>query len=159
MSRRRFLALGAVMAAGAALGAVSPAALAGSSIALPAVEVFKSPYCGCCAAWVTHMERAGFTVKVTPVEDVGAARARLGMPANLASCHTATVGGYVLEGHVPAREVKLLLERKSPALGLAVPGMPAGSPGMEAGPRQDAYQVLLVARDGKTAPFAAYPRK
>lgn len=158
MSRRRFLAL---VAAGAALGAIAPGALAdtGAIPALPQVEVFKSPYCGCCGAWVTHLEREGFAVKVTPVDDLAASRARLGMPAALASCHTATVGGYVLEGHVPAREVKRLLADKPGARGLAVPGMPIGSPGMEMGSRQDAYQVLLVAKDGKTAPFAAYPKR
>ncbi len=98
-------------------------------------------------------------MKVTEVADVGAARARLGMPDALASCHTATVGGYVLEGHVPAREVKKLLADKPNALGLAVPGMPLGSPGMEMGSKQAAYDVLLVSRDGKSAPFATYPAK
>jgi hypothetical protein len=105
------------------------------------------------------MEREGFTVKVTEVEDVSAERARLGMPSRVASCHTATVAGYVLEGHVPAREVKKLLVEKPAAVGLAVPGMPRGSPGMEVGGRQDAYDVLLVARNGTTTPFVSYPKK
>jgi len=125
----------------------------------PVVEVFKSPYCGCCGAWVEHMEHAGFTVKVTPVEDVNASRAQLGMPATYGSCHTAKVGGYLLEGHVPAQDVKKLLADKPAAVGLAVPGMPLGSPGMEAGGRQDAYDVLLVKEDGKASTFTQYPKR
>ena len=144
--------------AGAVSLVVAPAVLAASRPgSLPPVEVFKSPSCGCCGAWVAHLEREGFTVTVTEVADVSAARARLGMPDALASCHTATVGGYVLEGHVPAREIKKLLADKPAALGLAVPGMPLGSPGMEAGKRQAAYDVLLVSRAGKAMPFASYP--
>jgi len=97
---------------------------------LPQVEVFKSPYCGCCGAWVAHMKAAGFDVKVTQVTDTTAARKRLGLSDAFGSCHTATVAGYVLEGHVPAAEVKRLLASKPPALGLAVPGMPPSSPGI-----------------------------
>lgn len=147
-----------VALAGALSVVVAPSVFASTRLApLPPVEVFKNPSCGCCGAWVAHLEREGFTVKVTEVPDVGAARARLGMPDALASCHTATVGGYVLEGHVPAREVKKLLADKPAALGLAVPGMPLGSPGMEMGAKQAAYDVLLVGRDGKAVVFAAYP--
>src|SRR5438128_11228828 len=91
---------------------------------LPQLEVCKSPYCECCGAWVDHMKAAGFPVKVTLVDDTTAARKRLGMPDAFGSCHTATVAGYVLEGHVPAGEVKRLLAAKPVAVGLAVPGMP-----------------------------------
>ncbi len=123
------------------------------------VEVFKSPYCGCCAGWVEHMKAAGFSVKVTPVNDTSAARKRLKMPEKLGSCHTATVGGYVLEGHVPAAEVKRLLETKPKALGLAVPGMPLSSPGMDVKDHKDPYQVLLVGTGGQsTTVFANYPK-
>lgn len=90
------------------------------------------------------MKAAGFAVKVTEVDNTTAARKRLGMPDAFGSCHTATVDGYVLEGHVPAKEVKRLLVAKPAAVGLAVPGMPPGSPGMEAGTRQDPYKVFLI---------------
>ncbi|MEW6703651.1 MAG: DUF411 domain-containing protein [Pseudomonadota bacterium] len=125
---------------------------------LPPVEVFKSAYCGCCGAWVEHLKAAGFAVKVTVVDDTTAARKRLGMPDAFGSCHTATVAGYVVEGHVPAAEVKRLLALKPTALGLAVPGMPPGSPGMEVGSRQDPYHVLLIDKNGREKVFASYPK-
>ena len=125
---------------------------------LPPVEVFKSPSCGCCGAWVDHLKAAGFAVKVTPVNDTTAARKRLGMPDAYGACHTATVGRHVVEGHVPAAEIKRLLSANSPALGLAVPRMPPGSPGMEVGSRQDPYQVLLIDRGGRASVFARYPK-
>jgi hypothetical protein len=120
-----------------------------------AIEVYKSPSCGCCGDWVKHLQANGFAVTV---HDVGnaSARARLGIPARLGSCHTAQIGGYAIEGHVPAREIKRLLAERPAARGLAVPGMPIGSPGMEQGDRRDAYDVLLVRADGGTTVFAAY---
>jgi hypothetical protein len=126
--------------------------------AKPLVEVWKSPTCGCCKDWVAHLEANGFTVKV---HDVGnsEARARLGMPAKLGACHTARVEGYVLEGHVPAREVHALLKEKPDALGLAVPAMPVGSPGMdgpEYGGRKDPYDVLRVQADGTVSVYRSY---
>ena len=124
-----------------------------------AVQVFKDPNCGCCGAWVQHLEKAGFRVQVTEVNDTAAARQRLGMPARYGGCHTATVAGYVLEGHVPAAEIRQLLATRPQALGLAVPGMPVGSPGMEMGPRVDPYDVLLVDRQGGAKVFARYPKK
>src|SRR5690606_24523074 len=108
---------------------------------MPEVHVFKSPYCGCCGAWVDHLKAAGFAVKVTEVGDTTAARKRLGMPDKFGSCHTATVAGYVLEGHVPADEVKRMLAEKPKAVGLAVPGMPPSSPGMDVPGRTDPYDV------------------
>lgn len=122
------------------------------------VEVFKSPYCGCCGAWIKYMKAAGFTVKVTPVTDTSAARKRLGLPDQYASCHTATVGGYVLEGHVPAAEVRRLLATKPKALGLAVPGMPQSAPGMAVPGKNDPYQVLLVDATGHSSVYASYPK-
>ena len=123
-----------------------------------AVEVWKDPSCGCCKDWIDHMQSSGFAVKV---HDTGnnAARVRLGMPQKLGSCHTALVGGYVVEGHVPARDVKRLLKERPKALGLAAPGMPVGSPGMDGpayGGRKDPYDVLLVQADGNTTIFRAY---
>ena len=141
-----------------AAAVLSPSLPAFAATALPGVEVFKSPSCGCCGAWVEHMTAAGFSVKVTSVADTTAARKRLGMPDTYGSCHTAIVGGYVLEGHVPATEVKRLLAVKPDAVGLAVPGMPASSPGMDVPGRRDPYNVLLVAKQGGHSVFASYPK-
>lgn len=121
----------------------------------PRVEVFKSASCGCCGAWVEHMRRNGFQVIAHDVGDVPAERKKLGMPDRLGSCHSAKVGGYVIEGHVPAADIRRLLKEKPKALGLAVPSMPPGSPGME-GPRAIPYDTLLVARDGTTRVFASH---
>lgn len=117
------------------------------------VEVFKSAACGCCEEWVGHLRQNGFKVHARDVANVAAERRRLGMPERLASCHTAKVGGYLIEGHVPAADVARLLRDKPEALGLSVPGMPQGSPGM-ASPRPENYSVLLVLRDGTTRVFA-----
>ena len=125
--------------------------------AAPAVLVFKNPSCGCCGAWVEHLQAAGFSVSVREVEDTAPVRRKLGLPEKYGSCHTATVAGYVLEGHVPAADVKRLLATKPVALGLAVPGMPVGSPGMEVGDRVDPYVVLLVDRAGQSTVFSRYP--
>lgn len=145
------------------LAAVAAALLLSSgslfASALPQVEVFKSPYCGCCAAWVDHMKAAGFQVKVTQVSGTSAARKSLGLPDALASCHSAKVGNYVLEGHVPATEVQRLLASKPAAIGLAVPGMPASAPGMDAPGRNDTYQVLLIDKQAKSTVFASYPKR
>lgn len=124
----------------------------------PLVEVWKDPDCGCCKDWVSHLEANGFQVKV---HDSGnaQARARLGVPDKLGSCHTAQVGGYALEGHVPAREIQRLLKERPKAVGLAVPGMPVGSPGMDGavyGGRKDPYDVLLIQADGSTKVYQSY---
>lgn len=124
--------------------------------ALPPVQVFKSPSCGCCGAWVDHMKAAAFAVNVTEVDDTAVARRKYGLPDRFGSCHTAIVAGYVVEGHVPANDVKKLLAMKPVAVGLAVPGMPVGSPGMEMGSRKDPYQVLLVAKDGLERVFSTH---
>ncbi|EGJ12390.1 DUF411 domain-containing protein [Rubrivivax benzoatilyticus] len=140
----------------AALAAAAPALASAAAPALPPVQVWKSPTCGCCGAWVTHMRQAGFAVEVHDVQDIDASRRLLGMPAVYGSCHTARVAGYLLEGHVPAADVKRLLTMKPVAIGLAVPGMPVGSPGMEMGSQRDAYDVLLVERGGRARVFARY---
>ncbi len=126
----------------------------------PQLEVWKDPNCGCCQDWVIHMQAKGFDVKV---HDSGnsAARKRLGVPDQLGSCHTARVGGYAIEGHVPAREVQRLLRERPAAIGLAVPGMPVGSPGMDGaiyGERKDPYDVVLIGRNGGTRVYQRYPR-
>jgi hypothetical protein len=123
------------------------------------VDVWKSPYCGCCKDWIAHLESEGFVVQAHEVGDLDGARRKLGMPERYASCHTARVGDYLLEGHVPAADIRRLLAEKPQAIGLAVPGMPVGSPGMDGpayGGRRDPYDVLLVGRDGKAAVFARY---
>jgi len=120
-----------------------------------AVEVFKSPHCGCCGKWVEHLRQNGFEVKTHDVDDVSAARKKLGMPDRLGSCHTAKVGGYVVEGHIPAADIQRLLKEKPKALGLAVPSMPPGSPGMESS-KPIPYQTLLVQSDGSTRVFARH---
>ena len=124
--------------------------------AKPQVEVWKDPSCGCCKDWIAHMQSSGFAVKSYDSGNT-AARARLGLPQRLGSCQTALVGGYVVEGHVPASDVKRLLKERPKALGLAVPGMPVGSPGMdgpEYGGRKDRYDVLLVQADGSSRTFS-----
>ncbi len=151
MNRRHFF-----LSAGALAAISAHPALAAASA--PEVQVYKSPTCGCCGAWVEHMRAAGFTLKVTEVSDTTAVRKRLGMPDRYASCHTASAGGYVLEGHVPAAEVKRLLATRPKAIGLAAPGMPAASPGMDVPGRKDPYDVLLVGTDGQSMVFATYPK-
>ena len=121
---------------------------------LPLVVVYKSPTCGCCESWVGHMQSAGFPVEVRDTEDFGAIKAEVGVPAGLGSCHTARIGDYFVEGHVPADDVKRLLAEQPEARGLTVPGMPQGSPGMEQGGISEPYDVLLVAPDGSTSVFA-----
>jgi hypothetical protein len=123
------------------------------------VEVWKDPQCGCCQEWVVHLKQAGFSVKVNDQGNV-AARKRLGIPDALGSCHTGSVQGYALEGHIPAQDIRRLLREKPQAVGLAVPGMPVGSPGMDGAVykgRKDPYEVLLIAKDGSTSVFHAYP--
>lgn len=119
------------------------------------VEVYKNPNCGCCGKWVEHMQKAGFAVRVHEVSDVSSMREKLGMPERYASCHTARVGSYLVEGHVPADDVKRLLKEKPQAIGIAVPGMPAGSPGME-GPPPIAFNTLLLKSDGGSTVFAKH---
>lgn len=125
--------------------------------ALPLVVVHKSASCGCCGLWVDHMREAGFQVEVRDVDNVNPVKERVGVPLGKGSCHTAEVGGYFVEGHVPAADVKRLLAEKPDAKGLVVPGMPAGSPGMEVpdGTIQP-YTVELVGQDGGTTAFAQH---
>ena len=142
--------------AGCAREAAAPPAASqqGANSSLPQLVVYKSPACGCCEKWIGHMQGAGFTVEVHDLDDLSTIKAEAGVPAGLAACHTARVGDYFVEGHVPAEDVKRLLAEKPDARGLAVPGMPQGSPGLEQGAAPEPYDVLLVAKDGSTSVFA-----
>jgi hypothetical protein len=124
---------------------------------LPTVVVNKTPTCGCCGLWVKHLEAAGFAVEVHDFDNLGPIKERVGVPFGMGSCHTAEVDGYFVEGHVPADDIKRLLRERPEAKGLTVPGMPAGSPGLEVpSGRVDRYDVLLVGKDGKTSVFATH---
>ena len=122
----------------------------------PRIEVFKTSTCGCCGKWVEHLKANGFAPVVKDVPSTAEYRRQYGVPEGLQSCHTAVVEGYSVEGHVPAADIHRLLKQKPKAKGLAVPGMPLGSPGMEA-PRRQAYSVYLFDSDGKTSVFTKYP--
>lgn len=138
----------------AALALVSQAVWAGEKL-----DVLKSASCGCCTAWGKHMREAGFTVTETdvPLADLQAAKVTAGLKPGQTSCHTARIDGYVIEGHVPASDVRRLLEERPDAIGLSVPDMPYGSPGMgEAGDDAEPYDVLLIRRDGTSEVYASY---
>ncbi|PQJ88655.1 DUF411 domain-containing protein [Aliivibrio sifiae] len=124
-----------------------------SAFASTEVMTYKSPYCGCCSEWVEHMEENGFTVKIEDHEDMNPIKEKLGVEPRLASCHTAVIDGYVFEGHIPAADIKKFLADPRDFKGLAVPGMPMGSPGMEYGDKKDKYQVVAFKENGKLALF------
>ncbi|WP_022955362.1 DUF411 domain-containing protein [Perlucidibaca piscinae] len=146
-SRNTFWAIGLLVLIIGGLGALSlfsdkaPQPIA--QAVADTIVVHKSPTCGCCGKWVDHLKAEGFAVEVHDEEDMNAVKSRLGIPARLVSCHTATVGGYLIEGHVAAADIKRLLQEKPKAQGLAVPGMPVGSPGMEVGDQRMPYETLL----------------
>ncbi len=145
----RWLAAGLAIAAG-----LTQVSSSGAQESAPSVTVYKSPTCGCCSKWIDHMRQQGFDVKSMDVEDIGRVKATYGVPAESGSCHTALVRGYVLEGHVPADSVKRLLREKPKVAGLAVPGMPVGSPGMEVPSGQvERYDVISFDKGGKTAVY------
>ena len=125
--------------------------------AVSAMQVYRSPTCGCCGKWVDHVKAAGFSPAVHQIEDVSPVKAKGGVPENLRSCHTALIGGYVIEGHVPADVIEQLLTEKPTIAGLAVPGMPIGSPGMEQGARVDPYEVIAFTKEGKRSVYAKRP--
>ncbi|MDU9006434.1 DUF411 domain-containing protein [Sedimentitalea todarodis] len=145
MNRRNFLLTGAstVLAAGPLFAAT------------PRMEVLKSPTCGCCSAWIAHIEAAGLSVDAQDVtqDALWAAKDKAGITPELSSCHTGFIEGYVIEGHVPAADIQRLLAERPDALGLTVPGMPIGSPGMEMGEQRDPFDTLLVLRGGETLVF------
>lgn len=150
---RRALVLAGVLG----IGAYGTARAASGSTA---IKLWKAPTCGCCNDWIRHLESNGFKVRAHDTSNTPAL-ARLGIPMRLGSCHTAQADGYAIEGHVPAREIRRLLAERPRAVGLAVPGMPIGSPGMDGpayGSRTEPYDVLLVRKDRSTAVYQTYRR-
>jgi hypothetical protein len=119
------------------------------------ITVYKSPKCGCCGKWMTHLEENGFSVVAHDVDDMAPVKAENGVPQHLSSCHTARVEGYVIEGHVPASDIARLLEQRPRIAGLSVPGMPIGSPGME-GPNPEPYRVLSFDARGRFSVFSSH---
>lgn len=163
------LALGVVLIVGVALFAgradepaqslngVSATSSQQSGSALPVVDVHKDPNCGCCSKWVEHLRQHDFTVRVTDTNDLGAVKAAYGVPSQVESCHTALVGGYVVEGHVPAADIVRLLQERPAIAGIGVAGMPIGSPGMEVpGTKAQPYEVVAFDKDARTHVFARH---
>lgn len=138
------------------------AAIPAAACARPAkaaeLNIYKSPTCGSCGAWVDHVKASGIKAIVHEMEDVTPMATKLGVPDELRSCHTAAIGGYFVEGHVPAADIRKLLAERPKARGIAVPGMPIGSPGMEQGDRRDAYDTRLVLHDGSSWVFVKHNR-
>jgi len=149
MTRRTVI----VSALGAVAAGIAAYATVGSPVDAAEVTVYKSPTCGCCGEWVKHLRANGFTVAVHEMDNVPPIKARAGIPSALESCHTALVGGYAIEGHVPGQDIRRLLRERPAARGLAVPGMTAGSPGM--GGRPERYDVILF-EDGGQSVYARY---
>jgi hypothetical protein len=138
---------------GFSIGLLAVPVFAGSGWAqggsLPTMKVSKDPDCGCCGGWIDYLRQAGVSIDVTETKELDKVRTRLGVPDDLASCHTAEIGGYVIEGHVPYPSIRKLLAEKPRALGLSVPGMPQSAPGMDVPGSSDAYEVVLFGKDGR----------
>jgi hypothetical protein len=146
-----------LLGAAALVLAVVLSAPAGQNPTVPkptTITVYKTATCGCCGKWVEHMTNAGFAPIVKDLPEVGSTKAKLGVPADLQSCHTTVVDGYVVEGHVPADVVRQLLKERPKVTGIAVPGMPMGSPGMEQGDQKDPYAIIAFDEAGKTTVYA-----
>ena len=138
------------------LAVTIPAAACAKPAKVAELRIYKSPDCGCCGAWVDHVKANGLKPFVQDMEDVTPIAKKAGVPDRARSCHTAVIGGYFIEGHVPASDIHKLLRERPKARGIAVPGMPIGSPGMEQGARRDAYDTLLVLQDGSTRVFVKH---
>lgn len=160
MQTRSILRVGGLAVIAAAVAASAPSAAHETSRAPAEITVFKSPTCGCCSKWVDHLrkhaEGTAFIVTARDTSDMASVKTTAGVPEKVHSCHTAFVGGYVVEGHVPAEDILRMLKEKPKVAGIAAPGMPVGSPGMEVGSRQDAYDVVAFKRDGSTSVFAKH---
>jgi hypothetical protein len=145
---------GLAVAGAAALAAVG---VAGRPQEKVAIHVYKTPTCGCCSKWVDHLEANGFAVETTDLEDLGPVKAKYGVPTDLGSCHTAVANGYAIEGHVPAGDIARMLEERPKIAGIAVPSMPAGSPGMEVpSGRVQPYRVIAFDKDGNARVYSSH---
>jgi hypothetical protein len=151
----RTFALGASFLALALTTGAAPSSPIGVTAKGPIITVYKDPSCGCCKSWIEHLVKHGYRVDAKDTPQMTEVKRTLGVPEALTACHTAIVNGYLIEGHVPAADIARLLKEKPRVAGLAVPGMPMGSPGME-GPRSQHYQVLSFDKTGKTKVFASY---
>jgi hypothetical protein len=151
----RTFAMGVSVLALALTAAATPASATGPEAKKPTITVYKDPGCECCKSWVEHLIKHGYRVDSKDTPNMSEIKRSLGVPDALSACHTAVVDGYLIEGHVPAADIGRLLKKKPKVAGLAVPGMPMGSPGME-GPRTQHYQVLSFDKAGKTKVFASY---
>jgi hypothetical protein len=144
----------------AAISPPAPLPVAAGMSTVSWIEVWKTPTCGCCQAWVEHLQREGFTVKANDVPQTAPIRTKLGIPDDMGSCHTALIAGFAIEGHVPASEIRRLLAEpeslRQQVIGLSVPGMPIGSPGMEMGTKRDKFDVMLVLKGGKSRVYQSY---
>ena len=154
---RRSLRTTAIAILTAALAATAPQAQTKAE-ADRHLRVYKSPTCGCCANWIRYMEKNGFTATATDVADVTPVKVQNGVPTRASSCHTTLIGGYVIEGHVPVEDIRRLLKEKPAIAGLAAPGMPAGSPGMDV-PNSPPYDVMAFDKNGKMSVFATHTPK
>ena len=155
MQKRSLFRAGGLVIVAAITAASAPATRNSSSAAVE-ITVFKSPTCGCCKEWVDHLRKHAFTVVSKDTSDVSSVKRTAGVPSDLYSCHTAFVNGYVVEGHVPAGDIQRMLKDRPKIAGIAVAGMPAGSPGMEVGSRKDPYSVMAFRRDGSSSVFAKH---
>ena len=151
----RTFALGVSFLALALTTGAAPPSTTDPTSKKPTITVYKDPSCGCCKSWVEHLIKHGYRVDAKDTRSMTEIKRTLGVPDPLSACHTAVVSGYLIEGHVPAADIARLLKEKPKVAGLAVPGMPMGSPGME-GPRSQHYQVLSFDKAGKTKVFASY---
>ena len=144
----------------ARMGSVALFAAAFSPVAMAAnaIDVYRDPSCSCCGAWISYLRAQGYAVTVHEDQAMAAVKTRLGVPPDAASCHTALIGGYIIEGHVPVEDIRRLLAEHPKARGLAAPGMPMGSPGMEMG-KPERYDVVLIGRDGSSRVFATHGPK
>lgn len=154
LSRRKFIELTAFGLMPIGIGHIASSAFAETRV----LKVYKSALCGCCGAWVDHMRNAGFRAVVTDISDLSSIKDQLMVPSELQSCHSSVIDGYVIEGHVPARDVIRLLRDRPKAIGLSVPKMPVGSPGMEQGSRRDPFEVILFSLTRRSV-FAVYPKQ
>ena len=154
MRRRRLATAASIALAGLLLSAAVPSHE--SRVPVVSIVVYKDPNCGCCKSWIEHLRKHGFEVVSHDTPNMQEPKVTGGVPDKLQSCHTAFVNGYVVEGHVPAADIQRMLTEKPKIAGIAVPGMPTGSPGMEVGNRVDKYDVIAFTRDGKTSVFAKH---